>query len=144
MCISKAQSTYSDLPSMAEMRYLERSGGISSPSRRQRSLSLSVYEDSRAKDLAERMKHTFEFKLQKSNGSKQVKGNTRSDYIQASFMTLEELLIQLPESVNFDIEISDYSPKSCQICYKLTSLSFQNIQCSSKPTIGGWTPTPLS
>lgn len=136
MCISKAQSTYSDLPSMAEMRYLERSGGISSPGRRQRSLSLSVYEDSRAKDLAERMKHTFEFKLQKSKGSKQVKGNTRSDYIQASFMTLEELLIQLPESVNFDIEISDYSPKSCQICYKLTSLSSRISNALRSPRLG--------
>ena len=106
MYISNAQSTGEDLLSMAEKRYLERSGDPIRDECKQRSHSLSTYEQSRAKGLIERMKHTFEYKLNESKGFNSYKGNIRSEYIQASFVTLEDLFTRLPESVNFDIEIS--------------------------------------
>ena len=56
------------------------------------------------------MKHTFEFKLNEAKGYESYKGNIRSEYIQASFATLEDLLTKLPESVRFDIEISKFHP----------------------------------
>lgn len=52
------------------------------------------------------MKHTFEYKLNESKGFNLYKDNIRSEYIQASFVTLEDLFTRLPESVKFDIEIS--------------------------------------
>ena len=106
MYISNAQSTGEDLLSMAEKRYLERNGDPIRDECKQRSHSLSTYEQSRAKGLIERMKHTFEYKLNESKGFNSYKGNIRSEYIQASFVTLEDLFTRLPESVNFDIEIS--------------------------------------
>lgn len=122
MYISEAQSALEDLPSMAEKRYLERCGdqvGVGKP----RSHSLNVYEQSRAKSLVDRMKHTFEFKLNESKAFDSYKGNIRSEYIQASFMTLKELFVKLPESVRYDIEISKSSrlpsPKR-QNLHKLT------------------------
>ena len=105
--ISEAQSTPADLPSMAEERYLERCRDQLGSGYRPRSHSLNVYEMSRAKSLVERMKHTFEFKLNQSKGFDSYKGNIRGEYIQASFTTLEELFVKLPESVRFDIEISE-------------------------------------
>lgn len=107
MYISEAQSSLEDLPSLAEKRYLERSGEELVNGYRSRSYSLDVYEQSRAKSLVGRMKHTFEFKLNEYKGYDSYKGNIRSEYIQASFMTLEELFVKLPESVRFDIEISE-------------------------------------
>jgi glycerophosphodiester phosphodiesterase len=95
MHISKSQSPRGDLPLMAETRYLERSGG-----QRPRSRSLSAYEEYRTKDLAERMSHTF--------GFRGFKANTRGDYVQEPFVTLEELLKILPESIGFNIEMSKY------------------------------------
>ena len=106
MYISNAQSTEIDPPSMAERRYLERCGDPARDEYRQRSYSLDNYGQPRAKSLIERMKHTFEFKLKESRGFNSYKGNIRSEYIQASFATLEDLLTKLPESIRFDIEIS--------------------------------------
>lgn len=107
MYISKAQSSLGDLPSLAEQRYFERCGDQFNGGHRSRSHSLNTYDQSRAKDLVERMKHTFEFKLNEPKGLDAFKGNTRSEYIQASFMTLEKCFVELPESIGFDIEISD-------------------------------------
>lgn len=143
MYISEARATLQDLPSMAETRYLERCGGQLGASNKRRSHSLSIYEQSRAKSLVERMKHTFEFKLNEAKGFESYKGNIRSEYIQSSFMTLEELLVRLPESVKFDIEISE---SSCDILKGMAAytkpLPAQNTRCSSKLMIGEWTPTP--
>lgn len=108
MYISEAQSSLDDLSSMAEKRYLERCGDRNGLGFKQRSHSLSDYEQSRARSLVERMKHTFEYKLNESKGYDSYKGNIRSECIQASFMTLEEMFVKLPESVRFDIEISEY------------------------------------
>ncbi|ESZ96720.1 hypothetical protein SBOR_2864 [Sclerotinia borealis F-4128] len=64
---------------------------------RQRSLSLGqgMFEN----DMAERMKHTRDFK---QNG---YKGNTRGNFIQAPFTTLEEMFRELPQNVGFNVEM---------------------------------------
>ncbi|KKA28844.1 hypothetical protein TD95_000248 [Thielaviopsis punctulata] len=49
--------------------------------------------------MDERMKHTRDFKNQG------YKGNSRGNFIQAPFATLEDLFHQLPESVGFNIEM---------------------------------------
>ncbi|KAL8779938.1 MAG: hypothetical protein Q9213_006701 [Squamulea squamosa] len=106
MFISQAQSTEDDISSTAERRYLERSDNSSVNNQyRQRSHSLDTYEHARAKGLIDRMKHTFEFKVNAHKGFNSYKGNIRREYIQASFATLEDLFEKLPESVCFDIEI---------------------------------------
>ncbi|KAF4979710.1 hypothetical protein FZEAL_4138 [Fusarium zealandicum] len=50
-------------------------------------------------DMNERMKHTIDFK------SKGFKGNTRGNFIQAPFATLEDLFRKLPEHIGFNIEM---------------------------------------
>ncbi|KAI4225012.1 MAG: hypothetical protein LQ349_007134, partial [Xanthoria aureola] len=106
MFISQAQSAEGDPSSRAERHYLERNGN--SPilaGYRQRSHSLDAHEQAKARGLIERMQHTFEYKLNKHKGFESYKGNIRSEYIQASFATLETLLTKLPDSIKFDIEI---------------------------------------
>ncbi|KAI9780710.1 MAG: Glycerophosphocholine phosphodiesterase [Peltula sp. TS41687] len=99
MYISEAQSPQSDLSSKAKAKCLEGFERQADRGRRSRSRSLNTYDDYQAKDLLERMKRTFEFKL------KGFKGNTRGDYIHEPFVTLQELLRELPEAVGFNIEI---------------------------------------
>jgi glycerophosphodiester phosphodiesterase len=64
---------------------------------RQRSLSLgpTIPEF----DLAERMKHTRDWK------EKGYKGNTRGPFIQAPFTTLEEMFVKLDQEIGFNIEM---------------------------------------
>ncbi|KAF5022378.1 hypothetical protein F66182_5579 [Fusarium sp. NRRL 66182] len=50
-------------------------------------------------DMDERMKHTKDFK------DKGFKGNTRGNFIQAPFATLEDLFRKLPEHIGFNIEM---------------------------------------
>ncbi|KAG4294953.1 hypothetical protein FPRO06_01538 [Fusarium proliferatum] len=50
-------------------------------------------------ELDERMKHTKDFK------DKGFKGNTRGNFIQAPFATLEELFRELPQETGFNIEM---------------------------------------
>jgi glycerophosphodiester phosphodiesterase len=63
-----------------------------------RSMSMGFAGDS-ASGLEERMKHTRDFK------SKGFKANSRGNFIQAPFATLEDLFRQLPESIGFNIEM---------------------------------------
>jgi glycerophosphodiester phosphodiesterase len=63
---------------------------------RQRSLSMG---HNLVDDMAERMKHTRDFK------EKGYKANSRGNFIQAPFTTLEEMLLKLPENVGFNIEM---------------------------------------
>ncbi|KAK7547255.1 Glycerophosphoryl diester phosphodiesterase family-domain-containing protein [Phyllosticta citricarpa] len=66
--------------------------------KRARSYSVGVNnEDISA--LNERMKHTRDFKM------KGYKGNSRGNFIQAPFTTLEEMFKKLPESIGFNIEM---------------------------------------
>jgi glycerophosphodiester phosphodiesterase len=48
------------------------------------------------------MKYTVDFM------KRGFKPNTRGDFIQDSFATLEELLVELPKSISFDVEISTF------------------------------------
>jgi glycerophosphodiester phosphodiesterase len=65
---------------------------------RQRSLSLG--HELRDYDMmAEKMKHTRDFK------KKGFKANSRGNFIQAPFTTLEEMFLKIPESVGFNIEM---------------------------------------
>ncbi|KAI4280844.1 MAG: hypothetical protein L6R38_004120 [Xanthoria sp. 2 TBL-2021] len=106
MFISQAQSAEGDPSSSAERNYLERNGNSSIlAGSRQRSHSLDTHEQAKARGLIERMQHTFEYKLNKHKGFDSYKGNIRSEYIQASFVTLEDLFTKLPESIKFDVEI---------------------------------------
>lgn len=50
-------------------------------------------------DMEERMKHTRDFK------QKGYKGNSRGNFIQAPFATLEDLFRQIPENVGFNVEL---------------------------------------
>ncbi|KAI9789071.1 MAG: Glycerophosphocholine phosphodiesterase [Candelina submexicana] len=68
-------------------------------SRRHRSLSLGGSDQDSAQDMGERMKHTRDFK------AKGYKANSRGNFIQAPFTTLEEMFKKLPESVGFNIEM---------------------------------------
>ncbi|KAM7209475.1 glycerophosphocholine phosphodiesterase [Naviculisporaceae sp. PSN 640] len=69
-----------------------------SPGPRQRSMSMDYPDHSRA-DMEERMKHTKDFK------EKGFKANSRGNFIQAAFATLEELFRKVPVSTGFNIEM---------------------------------------
>ena len=64
---------------------------------RQRSMSLGPAMPDF--DLAERMKHTRDYKAQG------FKANSRGHVVQAPFTTLEEMLLKLDESISFNIEM---------------------------------------
>lgn len=71
-----------------------------SDSRKHRSMSLGdLAKDTDSDNMSERMKHTRDFK------SKGFKGNSRGNFIQAPFTTLEEMFKKLPESIGFNIEM---------------------------------------
>ena len=63
-------------------------------------MSVGVSNVDDASDMRERMKHTRDFK------KKGYKGNSRGNFIQAPFTTLEEMFKKLPESIGFNIEMS--------------------------------------
>lgn len=68
------------------------------PNNRQRARSLDVTSES-STNMPERMRHTRDFKI------KGFKGNSRGDFIQAPFTTLEEMLLKLPHHIGFNIEM---------------------------------------
>ncbi|KAL6719543.1 Glycerophosphocholine phosphodiesterase [Lecanora helva] len=67
--------------------------------RKVRSMSLGDLAGDGSTDMSERMKHTRTFK------EKGFKGNSRGNFIQAPFTTLEEMFKKLPESIGFNIEM---------------------------------------
>ncbi|KAF2496339.1 GDPD-domain-containing protein [Lophium mytilinum] len=86
-------------PSPDDARKAQASKGGRSSQRRPRSYSMDTSNQSHTIDLAERMKHTRDFKM------KGYKGNSRGTFIQAPFTTLEEMFRKLPESTGFNIEM---------------------------------------
>ncbi|KAL2020112.1 hypothetical protein VTK56DRAFT_8717 [Thermocarpiscus australiensis] len=71
-----------------------------SPGPRQRSMSMDLPDLHLSKaEMEERMKHTRDFK------AKGFKANSRGNFIQAPFATLEDLFRKLPRSVGFNIEL---------------------------------------
>ena len=99
MHLSRSQAPRSDLSSLAEARYLERSKVHGGPRPKRRSHSLNTYDEYRSHDLIERMRFTEEG-LQNN-----IKGNIRGHSIQEPSSTLEQLLTELPESIAFNLEI---------------------------------------
>ncbi|KAF2813444.1 GDPD-domain-containing protein [Mytilinidion resinicola] len=86
-------------PSPDDARSAQVGKGVRSSQRRPRSYSMDTSNQSHTVDLAERMKHTRDFKM------KGYKGNSRGTFIQAPFTTLEEMFRKLPESTGFNIEM---------------------------------------
>ena len=79
---------------------IKSSSSASDPRSKQRSMSLGTFnKDSNLDSMSERMKHTRDFK------KKGFKGNSRGQFIQAPFTTLEEMFKKLPESIGFNIEM---------------------------------------
>ena len=90
-CISRPSSPSFDDRNLQEMKGTD--------SRRHRSMSLGYGKRNGTNDMSERMKHTRDFK------EKGFKGNSRGNFIQAPFTTLEEMFTKLPEHVGFNIEM---------------------------------------
>ena len=67
MYVDENQSKLADM-SAAEKKYLERHGDAPAPSLKQHSHSLNEFKPGRAQNRIDRMKHTFEFKLNESKG----------------------------------------------------------------------------
>lgn len=63
-------------------------------------MSVDISNKDDASDMSERMKHTKDFKM------KGFKANSRGNFIQAPFTTLEEMFKELPETIGFNIEMS--------------------------------------
>lgn len=99
MHLSRCQAPRGDLPSSAEVRYLERNKANGSLRPKRRSHSVNTYDDYRSQDLVERMRFTEE------GMQNNIKGNLRGHSIHERSSTLEQLLTQLPESITFNLEI---------------------------------------
>ncbi|KAI9803355.1 MAG: Glycerophosphocholine phosphodiesterase [Piccolia ochrophora] len=98
--INSGQTPRTSRPtSPVEQEYPPVNGVKVNGNRRSRSLSLSTSKQESVHDLSERMKHTRDFKM------KGFKGNSRGNFIQAPFTTLEEMFKKLPQSIGFNIEM---------------------------------------
>lgn len=98
--VGDAQSPHPSRPTSPSKRQSENAAGDYRNGRhRHRANSLGVLSDHHPGDMSERMKHTRDFKKQG------FKGNSRGNFIQAPFTTLEELLRKLPESIGFNMEM---------------------------------------
>ena len=69
-------------------------------SRRVRTLSVNASDGVETKAFMARVTHTFDY------NSRGFKGNTRGDFIHDPFVTLEQLLRDLPSNIPLNIEIS--------------------------------------
>lgn len=65
-----------------------------------RSRSVTADEEDGVQGIQDRLKYTLDFM------SKGYKSNTRGSFIQSSFATFKQMLLELPDSVGFDVEIS--------------------------------------
>ena len=72
------------------------------PVHRPRSRSLKIGHEIGVEQAKYRMKHTVDYL------SKGFKPNTRGDFIQDIFATLEDALRNTPKDIGFDMEISEY------------------------------------
>ena len=97
--LSKAQSAKADLSGMAEKRYVERNKLQSDRPDRQRSYSLSVYDNGPVSDLKERMKLT-EAAMEGAH-----KGNLQGDSVHGIYPKFEDLFTILRDSVGFNVEM---------------------------------------
>ena len=96
---SRSQAPKSDKFGLGEQKYIENTHLDNGHRPRPRRHSLNEYDHSRSEDLIDRIKHTDE-------GLRECfKGNIRGLAIQEPSTNLEQLLISLPEHINFDLEI---------------------------------------
>lgn len=102
MHLSRSQAPRGYISGMAEARYLEKTTNQENPRPKSRSYSLNSYDDYRSQDLIERMKYTEE------GMQNNIKGNLRGHSIQEPSTTLEQLLINLPAKIAFNVEISKH------------------------------------
>lgn len=93
-----------------------------SDARRQRSMSVGNGNIDGNSEMSERMKLTRDFK------QKGFKANSRGNFIQAPFTTLEEMFMKLPEAIGFNIEMS-----MSTICHKPpTYLTFYRVSHAAR------------
>lgn len=85
MYISNAQSKEEGPSSTTKQIFLKNSSDLGKGNPRQRSRSLDTYRQPRAKELIERMKYTFEYKLNEPKGHNSYKGNFRGEIHTSSF-----------------------------------------------------------
>lgn len=97
--LSRSQAPKNDLLGSREQRYVERLHPDSKSRPKPRRNSLNEYDHSRSQDLLQRISYTDE-------GLRGIlKGNIRGCAIQEPSTTLEQLLLSLPNHLDFDIEI---------------------------------------
>ena len=101
--LSEAQQSRGERSAIAETRYLERSKGQPEQKKKPRSQSLSIYDNSRMDELWDRMRYT-ESAIEGAH-----KGNLRGRWVQDVFPTFEDLFINLPEPLAFNVEASESS-----------------------------------
>jgi glycerophosphodiester phosphodiesterase len=102
--VSEGQTPRQSRPTSPQPKIINGGKGVRSPLMRGRSYSLDNSKQknihtSHSKELSERMKHTRDFKM------KGYKGNSRGNFIQSPFTTLEEMFKKLPEDTGFNIEM---------------------------------------
>jgi glycerophosphodiester phosphodiesterase len=85
------------------------SGALQGHSQRRRAWSSSEESRLRTVQLRDRLRYTVDFQ------TKGFKPNTRGDFIQDSLATLDELLVNLPEDLGFNIELSTSFLVSAQL-----------------------------
>ena len=104
---------------------------------RPRSYSHDESENLRQEDFVNRMKTTLAYKV------RGFKGNTRGQFIQQSFTTLDEILRTLPDSLGFNIEISKIFPILVLARRNANRVTSQSIRCCLNAKPGVWTTMPL-
>ncbi|KAL1634947.1 Glycerophosphocholine phosphodiesterase [Neofusicoccum ribis] len=96
--VSEQKTPRTSRPSSPVEAKAENKDVAAAKAKRPRSYSVDVKKETQS-EMNERMKHTRDFKM------KGYKGNSRGNFIQAPFTTLEEMFRQLPESIGFNIEM---------------------------------------
>ena len=99
MHLSRTQAPRSDIVSLAEVRYREKTNLGNGTRLKPRSFSVNAYDDYRSKDMVDRMGFTEE------GLRNDIKGNLRGQVIQEPSLNLEQLFTKLPELVPFNLEI---------------------------------------
>ena len=98
--VNETQSSRQSRSSSPTDSYVPADGTTKDPRKRmQRAHSLGAKGTTPNSDMEDRMRHTRDFKL------KGYKGNSRGNFIQAPFTTLEEMLLKLPKTIGFNIEM---------------------------------------
>lgn len=102
--VSEGQTPRQSRPGSPEDNRITAEANTGKLSRRPRSYSVDNSKQknihrSHQVELAERMKHTRDFKI------KGYKGNSRGNFIQEEFTTLEKMFKKLPETTGFNIEM---------------------------------------